>query len=539
MQSSQTFAGPSASTNVVFDLGKGVTVNGSSKATSVQISYDAASQSYTVVTDGRSQSFVQAEGQATGNPGETRYTKSNGGVIDNLTLVTTPYTGTISNKYVGMAYWQHDNIVGTQQSTTFDIFAYGLDTPATAVPRTGAATFKTDIFGLLTIPTVAPRGLQGSGTFTADFLSGLFSTTAVLNEFDYITKGGLTGGLFLNGGGQITSGNGFSGNIVYENGGLAVAGTISGKFYGPGAEEMGASFTASDGKGSALSGAMTGQRDGSATPQNVSLTNILTTQRVQSWTAGLQLAQFDGTTNFFQIGPAPNQGVSTIRPGAPPAIDTGSSGFPFADLSKADQVASTHPNFDAYDKVVAGTPLHIELYKPGSANTELALTYSSFATYSSQTREATTTGNLTRTNRFFILYGLETPRNLLSMRTGTGRYDGVVYAEGASLDGHVYDVGGAAHFDVDFSNARYGGSLSLVDRGPGAASFGTWTFASTIGGGQMLQTAFKEDLGSNITPRFYGPDGQEIGATFRLTSGTVGAPNAVSISGVALTKRGP
>jgi hypothetical protein len=132
---------------------------------------------------------------------------------------------------------------------------------------------------------------------------------------------------------------------------------------------------------------------------------------------------------------------------------------------------------------------------------------------------------------------LETPRNLLSARTGTGRYDGIVYANGASSDGHFYDIGGTSRFDVDFSNHRYSGSLLLsASNGP---SFGTWTFNSTMVAGLMLEANFTQDPGGSIQPRFYGPDGQEIGATFRLTSGALGAAGAVSISGVTVAKRGP
>ena len=136
-----------------------------------------------------------------------------------------------------------------------------------------------------------------------------------------------------------------------------------------------------------------------------------------------------------------------------------------------------------------------------------------------------------------FVYGLETPRDQLDARTGSGRYDGIVYANGASADGHFYDIGGTSRFDVDFSNHRYSGALALS--AANAPSFGTWTFGSTIGFGQMSQSNFKEDAGGLIQPRFYGPDGQEIGATFRLTSGTPGSTSAVAISGVAVARRGP
>lgn len=42
---------------------------------------------------------------------------------------------------------------------------------------------------------------------------------------------------------------------------------------------------------------------------------------------------------------------------------------------------------------------------------------------------------------------------------------------------------------------------------------------------------------NKISPVFYGPNGQEIGAPFSFTIGTPGEANAVQISGVALAKQ--
>jgi hypothetical protein len=193
----------------------GVVTTTVQKRASVQVSYDASTRSYTVATDGRSQTFSPADAVSTNIPGETRYRKK-AASSDTLTLVTSPYYGaTASNNYVGLGYWQHDDVDGGIQSTQFSTFTYGLATGAGAVPRTGTARWKTDIFGLLTTPGVQIRTIQGSGSFDVDFGAGVFTAFANVNEFDYTTGGGRVGSLRFRAGGDLGSGSSFSGNFSY------------------------------------------------------------------------------------------------------------------------------------------------------------------------------------------------------------------------------------------------------------------------------------------------------------------------------------
>jgi hypothetical protein len=244
----------------------------------VSVQYDAASKSYTVQTAGNAQTFGPGDSLAPRYGGETVYSKA--GASEFLTLVTNPYISPANtNQYVGMGYWQKNSIAPTSQTTSFSTFTYGFDTPAGNMPRTGAAHWLTDVFGLFTTPTKELRTIEGLGDFEVDFAAGAFRTQAYMNEYHVVTQGGTAGALTFSAGGKLTSGNSFSGLFSYNGSTSATLfGTLTGAFYGPNAEEIGATFNATDGS-AVLTGALTGQRYpvGSTSDgiRNISLTNPL------------------------------------------------------------------------------------------------------------------------------------------------------------------------------------------------------------------------------------------------------------------------
>mgnify|MGYP003353967586 CR=1 FL=1 len=78
------------------------------------------------------------------------YSKTSGTTTDRLTMLAANVAGynSAAPQYSGLAYWQRYSVSGTGEATTFDIFTYGLDTPASAVPRTGQAAYATTVVGL-------------------------------------------------------------------------------------------------------------------------------------------------------------------------------------------------------------------------------------------------------------------------------------------------------------------------------------------------------------------------------------------------------
>lgn len=530
----QTFTGDATISSTRIGTGDGVVTTTAQKRTSLEVRYDAVTKSYTVSTDGRSQTFAPSDIQPGSAPGETRYQKHGAGT-DYLTLVTTPYYGTgTSNRYVGMGYWQHNDIAGGTQAMEFATFTYGLGTSASGVPRSGTAAWATDIFGLLTTPGQELRTVQGRGSFDVDFGAGVFSAFANLDEFDLITGGGRVGSLRFRGGGQLRSGNGFSGDFSYASGRSGtLGGSIAGQFYGPSAEEVGATFNAT-GNGAVLTGAMTGQRDLSLTPATQTLLNIQSAERLGTTMANFMIVKRDGETGFSDVKAfSGNSAFVAVAPGGVTEISNGSLSYV---VKAEDIVADGRTNFTTY-RPATTSDAEYAIYKVGTANNELALTYLSFATW---TRTTTNLGQ-TSVDMRYLPFGIATPAELLAARTGSGRYEGVVYGSGASLSGASYDVTGSSRFDVDFTNASYSGGLALNGKAPNGSvtDFGSFAFSGALYEGALTRAGFEGKLAAfnYIEPRFYGSGAQEIGATFQLSTRLSGQPDDVLITGVALAKQ--
>ena len=333
------------------------------------------------------------------------------------------------------------------------------------------------------------------------------------------------GGIEFSGAGRLSASDGsFSGNALYEGWFGAAGGTLSGRFYGPGATELGGSFSGSNSRGMTVVGGFTGQRDPALSPQNLTLTNMTKSQ--------LFYAQF-GNGLVSQL----NWQNSDTFTFSPPTSDMYGGQF-----TVADKVAAGDPNFTAYHKSFTGTldtqDVTLKMYKPGSGNTELALTYASFAHWATTVRY----GLGRRPVNLYAAYGLETPAGLLSGKTGTGHYSGILYGTGAnSTASLLYDVKGTSSFDVNFGSQNYTGALAMTgteQAGGGTIDFGSFDVAGrlTMTGVTGTLTRGGVEMGQ-FAPRFYGPDGEEIVAPFSINVQPGNPGSGLAISGVAAAKR--
>ncbi len=526
LQYSQSFVNDAASATVALDLTTKTGLSGSSSGSTLTISYDAKSQGYTVSVDGRSQTFTPADIKAdsTNAQTETLYQKTDGTNRDYLTLVKVPFTSTQATQYVGLGFWQRNVVTGTRQDTNYATFTYGLPSDAAAVPRTGTAAFRIDAFGFVSKPGQEPLSFQGQGTFSVDFAAGVFSAQTYNTEMGLVTGHGIVGGgIDLIAAGHLTSGNGFSGNALYEGQYGSAGGTLNGRFYGPTAQELGASFNGQGTDGFAVAGSFTGQRDTSATVANLTLTNLTQPQ--------LFYTQF----GYGLVGQLNQQNAETFTY-SPPTSDLNGGQF-----TLADKVASSKANFTTYRKTFTGSfesqDVTLELYKPGAQNSELALTYASFGHWATKTRFGVGTAPVDQ----YFAYGLSTPARLLSGKTGTGHYAGVVYGTAAATAAR-YDVKGSSQFDVDFSKQSYSGALAMTGtptNGGTAVDFGSFDFAGKLGYSATITANITRSgvAVGQISPQFYGPDGEEIAGPFSLQSPANSAAGYATITGVAAAKR--
>ncbi|WP_294330438.1 transferrin-binding protein-like solute binding protein [uncultured Sphingomonas sp.] len=529
---SQTFSSDAATTSVVLSTPAGIVASSTGAYDPVSVSYNAGTKSYTVTAGSSSQLFDPTSAQASSVPGESRYRLSG----QALTLVTTPYYGSgTSNRYVGMGYWQRNTVADGSQRTQFSIFSYGLRTDAAAIPTSGSAHWNTDVFGLLTTPGQELRTIQGRGGLDVDFARASFLASGTVDEFNFITGGGRVGSLNVVAGGRVTSA-GLVGDLSYSGGqaGL-VAGTFRGLFYGPAADEIGASFVAT-GPGGVLSGAMTGQRDASAPGQTISLLNVRESLRLFSTSALFFTQQVAGHSDYADVKASASNGLVVIDPQGVTTFAPTAYGYtPLA----ADIVSDGPANFTTYRSTVQGAPVEVSFYKLGSGNSELQLTYLSLATWKQTKADRALAVDFTNVERYFQPYGIATPSGLLAARTGSASFSGVAYGAAASVSGTQYDISGGADFVVDFTNARYSGALALTGRSPNGSSrdLGKATFNGTLYQGAFTRTNIDGTLDGMIAPIFYGPAAQEVGAPFYFATGSRSDPATLQVTGVALAKQ--
>lgn len=524
LKADQSFTNDAAAQTASYDLTTNTGISGTAAKTGLTISYSAANQSYTLTAGGRSQTFLPADIKSSAS-GETKYQKSDSAASDYLTLLSQPYTSAQKLQYVGLGYWQTNKVSGSQQDMQFDVFTYGLPSAGSAVPATGTAHYAIDTFGLISAPGQEPRSFTGSGGFDVDFAAGVFAAFSYVSELQLVSGGGTSGGgIDMTATGQLGSGDGkFSGLALYEGSYGSAAGELSGRFYGPTAQELGATFAATNAAGMSVSGAFTGQDSNTAASQNLTLTN-------------LRMQQLFYTQYAYGTGGQLNwQNAETFTFGTPTS-DLNSGQFTIND-----KVTSADPNFNAWRKTIDNTSngsqdITLALYKPGPTNTELALTYATFGHW------ATTLTNGTGNHPIdlWFAYGLPTPRGLIGGRTGSAHYAGVAYGTSVSSpDGKTYAVKGTSSFDVDFSAQSLSGVLAMTGTpgdGSTAIDFGSYGFAGALSSYVATTDTPITRGGTNvgqISTQFYGPNGNEIAGPFSLTA-PAGAPGAgISIGGVA------
>ena len=191
--------------------------------------------------------------------------------------------------------------------------------------------------------------------------------------------------------------------------------------------------------------------------------------------------------------------------------------------------------FVTYQGAVDGKPARLSLYRPGAANTELQLTYANFGIW----KCGSTSGYGAFNGKAYRAYGIETPRDLLSRRTGTAVYNGVVYATGVRGGSSELDVGDTSRFAVDFGAQRFSRALTLIDKAANSAENGTWSFADSLSYGLPINTALRSgaDAQGMIMPALYRPDGEEIAASFLIQRDPQTPANALVITGATVAKR--
>ena len=512
---SQSFANDASGMSVVWDQTTGTGISGSTQSATMTIAYDAKTNGYTISTGSYSQEFLPAD-QSSSDDYDTVYSKD--GSI--LTLTSKGYSNGLVTEYVRMGLLQRNTVEGSTQNTELTSFTYGFPTDAAAAPRTGTASYSTEAFGAVSAPGAEPKSFSGSGQLDIDFLQGVFSGHSYLTEYGLVTGSGASGGgIELTTVGQLSSTDaGLTGTAVYEGWDGTVTADLTGSLYGPSGEELGATFSGENTAGMTVTGAIVGQQDSSLTPANLSFTNM-----TQQQTFYTRMSQYSGGSLTWQ------NSETFIYSG----YSSDESGGQFTIDDKVDGRANFTTYRKTFDNAYYGTQdVMLELYTPGSANTELPLTYASFGHWQGSL-PASYNGPA---NRWFV-YGFTTPDYALANRTGSASYAGVAYGTGTGSSGERYDVSGTSSLAVDFSADTFTGALALTGTETGtnaAVDFGSTAFSGTIDSRSNTLTGdFSASgvLGGSLYGQFYGPQGQEVAGTFTFNAPQGGAAAGTNLNG--------
>jgi hypothetical protein len=379
-----------------------------------------------------------------------------------------------------------------------------VETPDSAVPRTGSAGFDVDLIGALggEVPSI----LLGQGTLSVNFGSGAISTSGTLGEYS-IADGNppLSTGTF-NGQAQLSSStNAFAGTFGLTAG-KAFTGGLNGHFYGPIAQEVGAVWSVTNPDGSAGAGTITGRI-------NDALHASLASSKTPVGDSDDALAvAYDAATQSYTL----------------------TAGGRAVTLDGADRdLAASSATFDAFRKTLTdGSTLDARVYN--AAGSPLALSYTSFA-------ELVFRGPDGVAQTSYQLLGQRTAASQMP-RTGSASYSGAIFGQGSvqgAASSAFYALGGASSLNVDFGSARASGSLAITGtNADGTRNFGSFGFQSTISGSQFSGTASGANATGSINGAFFGPNAQEFGAGFAIKQG-YGNGDTGTLTGVTIGKKAP
>lgn len=533
----QTFANSAVSGHAVIDTvggaspGDGETLSTSAQTVSLEIKFDAATGAYSLTGAGLGEIFAPADATPDDGSGFKTYRKDAPDSIDYLSLETIP-----GLRYVRLGYWQHNQRSASGQADiTFTPFAYGLATPAAAVPRSGYGGYDVDMFGFFTPLGAAPKVLQGDGEFRADFASGLYLTNGKAYEYHLLVDYHV-GQYDWRSSGRLTADGGFSGPFIYVGAyGNTATGELNGRFYGPNGEEIGAAATGATTTGGSLSAVLTGRSSSAVTPRDLSNATSAPFEVYTTQAPITHLAHPDGTASAV-VGYGSDFGRFSRDAGGTYRLDLNSpAGGPTGTFAQANYVAAKS---DGRATVYEKGAERLTLYNPRHA--DLNLTFTSFGLWQSSAAFSSTTD---RFDRIYFAYGSLPTQDFALGRTGIAQYAAKLHGWGVNLfDARQFDVSGDMTLGINLSTMQFNGALHAV--GADAANgqlrdFGSYTFSGAVNGGYNYQAYFDASATGTggVTGRLFGPAGEETAASFEIITRDAGRWPADFVKGLAIGKR--
>lgn len=519
-QIATTLSGTSGSSNT------GTFSDGSRSANPLTIFFDSTSRSYTVIAPDRTSSFFPPSYDLSLGTTSERFGEG-------AQTITPPNGAPITLTYSRVGSWMLREAATAGNRYRIEDFVYGIATPDASLPRSGSGNYRILLSGNFAdgdFPNLTRA--NGNGVLEANFATGALNAVGSVDFSEDYTMSGRAAGSVRGSfdlTAQIASAtNAFAGSINLSGLG-AYTGTFNGRFYGPGADEVGGAFSVSDGGSGIGAGTIIGIKDANAVLPGsiVPLTSLsgptpLANSAVivgSSANAGfITKVSFDPTTNRYVLGFSDS------------TIGGGSTTDLVLDGNNRDQLASTTSQ-SVHIGEFRGAPFMAKVSTLGSGNPTIALTYTGYTTFDYNVPQFLT--------RYFAFYGIETPA--LSMpRTGSGTYSGIVTGYGASYgpDGgqtNNYTLSGTGTLTANFAASTIASTLSIsgrtLDGNATLRDFGSFSHTGSYSGNTFFLGVNRNSLAGH----FFGPAANEVAAIFGITN--FATTERVELDGLFLGKR--
>lgn len=494
---------------------------------SFTISYDPIGKYYTVTSPGATLTVKEF---ALSTTGDLRNTMASSGVYVHIGS---------GLKYVRSFDWT--KILNGPYTVDSGLFGYAA--PNAAVPRMGQGGYAIEINGVW---PDQQQQIFGQGGLTVDFASGAMVITGAGSTS---VPGGSTRSFGLAGTGALSSSaNLFNGSLVFDTNGLGdISGAFTGRFFGPSAQEIGATYAATGSAGT-FAGSLMGKRDDTLLSGTKPLSQYTESAQLAGNIGRLEVTRSNGTMAL--VNREASSGTPDMLTWNPA---TGSynvkwwpSGTSVPELEIAFAPAQASPAessaiFDGYRFSQGNDTFRARVYKVG--NSELPLTYSSFAEVFRNNAGDDLTTNMDDNDRaYFVAFGSATAPSLMP-RNGTAVYNGKLYGEGARVTmtaKEFYDLTGTSRLNVDFRDNSITAQLTIngVSQASGATTaFGNFDFAGRYTGSQFAIDQAAGIIGGKLlTGQFYGPGAEEVAGTFYAGINN-GIFDITSLSGAFVAKK--
>lgn len=514
--------------------------NASATSGTLAISYDSATQSYTISTAGRSATFTQADLVVSGSADFISFEKL-GATSQALTLTKPGTSGALTYRYVGGGAWERATVSGSQLDFTYDPFTYGVETPDGSLVRSGTGLYSVSLVGARTME--APFAMAGSGSLQVDFGAGSLTSSGVLTSID-VDTGLIKGiGVYFGQASLSSTINAFSGTFFMDDG-TRFSGGWGGRFYGPNGEEVGATWYLNGTNGEAAAGYLIGRQDSSVDALNTSLASLAFSEDFDHRFSQITFNDLGGGTSGTRN--------DLFRSGGTLSYNATTNSYRYLDTTRgidsqfgpANLVAGQSTSSLAVYQITGsdGLTYKLSLNKAGASNPTIALTYASFGHW-----EKAQGASTDRIDRWFT-WGVRT--NGFQIPTGTGQYSGLIRGTAVKFSGgDTYALSGTSNFAMDFGARTFTGSLNPIGTSLANGSqrdFGTFSFASGAIDLDAGLTANIVNSGNSYLGFFegalYGPTATEVAGTFGMqTEPTNGSStpsaDAAYLSGVIVGKR--